>query len=105
MEHVRKLRNDFAHVRFRKPTIRRSAGVGQSRPAHAVILNLVKNAAEAVTQGGQVNPEIVLATGFPTRHAACCARKHDPLIPLLVTVRDNGRAFPKTSGRTCSGHL
>ena len=56
-----------------------------------VILNLVKNAAEAIVQGGVHHGEIQLLTGF--QHGVRLAvpgtdaRRH---LPLFVTVRDNG---------------
>ena len=56
-----------------------------------VFLNLVKNAAEAITQGGVANGEITIATAF--QHGVRLAlpgsdrRTH---LPLMVGIRDNG---------------
>ena len=60
-----------------------------------VILNLVKNAAEAVTQAGIAHPEITLATGFQhgVRIAVPGSRTRVDL-PLFVAVRDNGPGIP-----------
>jgi two-component system nitrogen regulation sensor histidine kinase GlnL len=60
-----------------------------------VLLNLVKNAAEAITGGGGAHGEIVLTTGF--QHGVRLAvpgseaRRH---LPLVVSVRDNGPGIP-----------
>lgn len=60
-----------------------------------VILNLVKNAAEAIVQGDVAHGEIQLMTGF--QHGVRLAvpgseaRRH---LPLFVTVRDNGPGIP-----------
>jgi two-component system, NtrC family, nitrogen regulation sensor histidine kinase GlnL len=54
-----------------------------------VVLNLVKNAAEALS--GHTNPEIVLITGF--QHGVRIAVPGSPRrveLPLLIAVRDNG---------------
>lgn len=60
-----------------------------------VILNLVKNAAEAVGQAGVSHPEITLATGFQhgVRIAVPGSRTRVDL-PLFVAVRDNGPGIP-----------
>lgn len=57
------------------------------------VLNLVKNAAEAIA--GQPHPEIHLVTGFQhgVRVAVPGSRTRVDL-PLLVTVRDNGPGIP-----------
>jgi two-component system nitrogen regulation sensor histidine kinase GlnL len=61
-----------------------------------VMLNLVKNAAEAITAAGMANGEITLTTGF--QHGVRLAvpgsdqRLH---LPLLVAVRDNGPGIPE----------
>jgi two-component system nitrogen regulation sensor histidine kinase GlnL len=61
-----------------------------------VMLNLVKNAAEAVTHVSQGNPEITLTTGFQhgMRLAVPGSRTRVDL-PLLVIVRDNGPGIPE----------
>jgi two-component system, NtrC family, nitrogen regulation sensor histidine kinase GlnL len=60
------------------------------------VLNLVKNAAEAVTQDGQHSPEITLMTGYQhgMRLAVPGSRARLDL-PLLVSVRDNGPGIPE----------
>lgn len=60
-----------------------------------VILNLVKNAAEALDQPGIARPEITLATGFQhgVRIAVPGSRTRVDL-PLFVAVRDNGPGIP-----------
>jgi len=60
-----------------------------------VLLNLVKNAAEAITAAGNANGEITLLTAF--QHGVRLAipgsdqRVH---LPLVVVVRDNGPGIP-----------
>ena len=85
LEHVRKLaQSGFApHVRFQEiydPSL--PPVWGNRDQLVQVILNLVKNAAEAATQEEQPNPEIILTTGFQhgmrlavpgSRDAAGCA--------------------------------
>lgn len=99
LEHVRKLaQSGFApHVRFQEtydPSL--PPAWGNRDQLVQVILNLVKNAAEAVTQGGQVNPEIVLATGFQHGMRLAVPGSMTRLdLPLLVTVRDNGPGIPE----------
>jgi len=60
-----------------------------------VILNLVKNAAEALTIAGVSHPEIALATGFQhgVRIAVPGSRTRVDL-PLFVSIRDNGPGIP-----------
>ena len=68
-----------------------------------MMLNLVKNAAEAVTQDGRPNPEIVLSTGYQHGMRLAVPGSTTRLdVPLLVSVRDNGPGIPETSARTCS---
>jgi two-component system nitrogen regulation sensor histidine kinase GlnL len=60
-----------------------------------VILNLVKNATEAVLQPGISRPEITLATGF--QHGMRIAVPGTATridLPLFVSVRDNGPGIP-----------
>ncbi len=60
-----------------------------------VILNLVKNAAEAATQEQQANPEITLITGFQHGMRLAVPGTTTRLdMPLLVAVRDNGPGIP-----------
>ncbi len=98
LEHVRKLaQSGFApHVRFQEiydPSL--PPVWGNRDQLVQVILNLVKNAAEAVTQETQANPEITLMTGF--QHGMRLAVPGTTTrmeIPLLVVVRDNGPGIP-----------
>jgi two-component system nitrogen regulation sensor histidine kinase GlnL len=94
LEHVRKLaQSGFApHVRFQEVYDPSLPPVwGHRDQLVQVMLNLVKNAAEAVSQGGQSNPEITLATGFQHGMRLAVPGTTTRLdLPLLVTVRDNG---------------
>ena len=94
LEHVRRLAQTgfAAHIRFTEtydPSL--PSVYGNRDQLVQVLLNLVKNAAEALTMADHMKPEIVLATGF--QHGVWLAvpgsdrRLH---LPLLVTVRDNG---------------
>ena len=94
LEHVRRIaQNGFAaHLRIHEvydPSL--PPAWGNRDQLVQVVLNLVKNAAEAITASGQPNGEIVLMTGF--QHGVRLAvpgserRLH---LPLLVAVRDNG---------------
>ncbi len=94
LEHVRRLaQTGFApHIRFHElydPSL--PPVLGNRDQLVQVILNLVKNAAEALSLSPQTAPEIVLITAFQhgMRLAAFAgeARQH---LPLVVTVRDNG---------------
>ena len=67
LEHVRKLAQSgfAAHIRFQELYDPSLPPVWANRDQLVqVVLNLVKNAAEAVTQEGVHHPEIILATGF-----------------------------------------
>jgi two-component system, NtrC family, nitrogen regulation sensor histidine kinase GlnL len=96
LEHVRKLAETgfAASVRFQEfydPSL--PPAWGNRDQLVQAVLNLVKNAAEAVS--GRANPEIVLTTGY--QHGVRIAvpgssRRLD--LPLLVTVRDNGPGIP-----------
>jgi two-component system nitrogen regulation sensor histidine kinase GlnL len=98
LEHVRKLaQSGFApHVRFQEiydPSL--PPVWGNRDQLVQVILNLVKNAAEAATGETQPNPEITLITGF--QHGMRLAVPGTTTrmeIPLLVAVRDNGPGIP-----------
>jgi len=83
LEHVRKLAQSgfAAHVRFVESYDPSLPPVWGNRDQLVqVVLNLVKNAAEAVTYPGASHPEITLSTGFrpgvldPARPAALCVR-------------------------------
>jgi two-component system nitrogen regulation sensor histidine kinase GlnL len=101
LEHVRRLAQSgfAAHIRF-------SEGYDPSLPPVwgnrdqlvQVILNLVKNAAESITNADVTNGEIVLSTAYQhgMRLAVPGAQPRARLeLPLLVTVRDNGPGIPE----------
>jgi two-component system nitrogen regulation sensor histidine kinase GlnL len=98
LEHVRKLaQSGFApHVRFHEiydPSL--PSVWGNRDQLVQVVLNLVKNAAEAVTHGDQPNPEITLVTGFQHGMRLAVPGTTTRLdVPLLVVVRDNGPGIP-----------
>ena len=94
LEHVRRIaQTGFApHIRFVEaydPSL--PPVLGNRDQLVQVLLNLVKNAAEAVTNDDHPAPEIVLGTAF--QHGIRLAvpgterRLH---LPLVVSVRDNG---------------
>ena len=94
LEHVRRLaQTGFApHVRFQElydPSL--PPVFGNRDQLVQVVLNLVKNAAEAMAGSSQAAPEIVLVTAFQhgMRLAAFAGETRQQL-PLVVTVRDNG---------------
>ncbi len=94
LEHVRRLAQSgfAAHLRIHEvydPSL--PPAWGSRDQLVQVVLNLVKNAAEAITAAALPNGEITLTTGF--QHGVWLAvpgsdrRLH---LPLLVAVRDNG---------------
>ena len=99
MEHVRRLaQSGFgAGIRFTEiydpslPPVH-----GNRDQLVQVVLNLVKNAAEAIASGGVANGEITLITAF--QHGVRLAvpgsdrRMH---LPMVVAVRDNGPGIPE----------
>jgi len=97
LEHVRKLaQSGFApHVRFQEiydPSL--PPVWGNRDQLVQVVLNLVKNAAEA-TQDQQAHPEISLITGFQHGMRLAVPGTTTRLdVPLLVVVRDNGPGIP-----------
>jgi two-component system nitrogen regulation sensor histidine kinase GlnL len=99
LEHVRKLaQSGFApHVRFQEVYDPSLPPVWGNRDQLVqVILNLVKNAAEAATQEAQPNPEITLMTGFQHGMRLAVPGTTTRLeIPLLLAVRDNGPGIPE----------
>ena len=98
LEHVRRLAQSgfAAHIRFTEaydPSL--PPVLGNRDQLVQVVLNLVKNAAEALTGADHATPEIVLGTGFQhgVRLAApngAAGTEPRRLLPLVVTVRDNG---------------
>lgn len=98
LEHVRKLaQSGFAvHVRFHENYDPSLPPVWGNRDQLVqVVLNLVKNAAEAVTHEDNIRPEITLITGF--QHGMRIAVPGTSTrvdLPLFVTVRDNGPGIP-----------
>ena len=99
LEHVRRLaQTGFApHVRFQEVYDPSLPPVWGNRDQLVqVILNLVKNAAEAATQEDQPNPEITLTTGFQHGMRLAVPGTTTRLdVPLLVAVRDNGPGIPE----------
>jgi two-component system, NtrC family, nitrogen regulation sensor histidine kinase GlnL len=98
LEHVRKLAQSgfAAHVRFQENYDPSLPPVWGNRDQLVqVVLNLVKNAAEAVTDSGTSHPEIVMSTGF--QHGMRIAVPGTSTrvdLPLYVVVRDNGAGIP-----------
>jgi len=98
LEHVRKLaQNGFAaHIRFQEFYDPSLPPVWANRDQLVqVVLNLVKNAAEAVTQESVSHPEIVLSTGFQHGMRVAIPGSTARLdLPLFLSVRDNGPGIP-----------
>jgi two-component system nitrogen regulation sensor histidine kinase GlnL len=98
LEHVRKLaQNGFAaHIRFQEFYDPSLPPVWANRDQLIqVVLNLVKNAAEALTQEGVAHPEIVLSTGFQHGMRVAIPGTTTRLdLPLFLSVRDNGPGIP-----------
>ena len=96
IEHVRKLaQSGFAsHVRFHEVYDPSLPPVWGNRDQLVqVLLNLVKNAAEALS--GHANPEITLTTGYQHGMRLAVPGSGTRIdVPLLVTVRDNGPGIP-----------
>src|SRR4051812_7344902 len=98
LEHVRKLAQSgfAAHVKFQENYDPSLPPVWANRDQLIqVVLNLVKNAAEAVTQPGIKHPEIVLTTGFQHGMRVVIPGSTARLdLPLFLSVRDNGPGIP-----------
>ncbi len=98
LEHVRKLAQSgfAAHIRFVETYDPSLPPVwGNRDQLIQVVLNLVKNAAEAVTIPDNTHPEIILSTGF--HHGVRVAVPGSTArldLPLFVSVRDNGPGIP-----------
>ncbi len=99
LEHVRKLaKSGFgANIRFIETYDPSLPPVWGNRDQLVqVILNLVKNAAEATTQNANGRPEITLATGFQQGVRVAIPGSTARLdLPLFVAVRDNGPGIPE----------
>ncbi|MBU6396788.1 MAG: PAS domain-containing protein [Rhodospirillales bacterium] len=99
LEHVRKLASSgfAARVKFVEtydPSLPHV--LGDRDQLIQVLLNLVKNAAEAISGGDRQEGEIHLTTGFQhgVRLSASVGRSR-PNLPLFVSVRDNGPGIPE----------
>jgi two-component system nitrogen regulation sensor histidine kinase GlnL len=99
LEHVRKLAQSgfAAHIRFHEVYDPSLPPVWGNRDQLVqVLLNLVKNAAEAVTDVSQPNPEIVLSTGYQHGMRLAVPGSTERVeLPLTVMVRDNGPGIPE----------
>ncbi|HVY13716.1 MAG TPA: ATP-binding protein [Rhodopila sp.] len=99
LEHVRKLAQTgfAAHIKFQELYDPSLPPVWANRDQLIqVVLNLVKNAAEAVTQESIHRPEITLATGFQHGMRIAVPGSASRLdLPLFVAVRDNGPGIPE----------
>jgi two-component system, NtrC family, nitrogen regulation sensor histidine kinase GlnL len=101
LEHVRRLaQTGFAeNVRFQENYDPSLPPVwGNRDQLIQVILNLVKNAAEAIAGAGPVtaHPEIVLSTGFQHgMRIAVPGTSERVNLPLYVVIRDNGPGIPE----------
>lgn len=99
LEHVRKLaQSSFAaRIRFQETYDPSLPPVWANRDQLIqVVLNLIKNAADAVTNENVGHPEILLATGFQHGMRVAVPGSATRLdLPLFVAVRDNGPGIPE----------
>jgi two-component system nitrogen regulation sensor histidine kinase GlnL len=99
LEHVRRLaQTGFAEdIRFQENYDPSLPPVWGNRDQLVqVILNLVKNAAEATAGAGTPHPEIVLSTGFQHgMRIAVPGTTERVNLPLYVAIRDNGPGIPE----------
>ena len=99
LEHVRRLaQTGFAEdVRFQENYDPSLPPVWGNRDQLVqVVLNLVKNAAEATAGPGTPHPEIVLSTGFQHgMRIAVPGTSERVNLPLYVAIRDNGPGIPE----------
>jgi two-component system nitrogen regulation sensor histidine kinase GlnL len=99
LEHVRRLaQTGFAEgIRFQENYDPSLPPVWGNRDQLVqVVLNLVKNAAEATASAGIAHPEIVLTTGFQHgMRIAVPGTSERVNLPLYVAIRDNGPGIPE----------
>jgi two-component system nitrogen regulation sensor histidine kinase GlnL len=99
LEHVRKLAQSgfAAHIRFQEAYDPSLPPVWGNRDQLVqVVLNLMKNAAEAVTEADQLNPEIVLTTAYQHGMRLAVPGSTERVeLPMTVSVRDNGPGIPE----------
>jgi two-component system, NtrC family, nitrogen regulation sensor histidine kinase GlnL len=99
LEHVRRLaQTGFAeNVRFQENYDPSLPPVWGNRDQLVqVVLNLVKNAAEALAGAAVAHPEIVLSTGFQHGMRIAVPGTSERLnLPLYVAIRDNGPGIPE----------
>lgn len=99
LEHVRRLaQTGFAeNVRFQENYDPSLPPVWGNRDQLVqVLLNLVKNAAEATAAPGISHPEIILSTGFQHGMRIAVPGSSERVeLPLYVGVRDNGPGIPE----------
>ncbi|MGD0433330.1 MAG: ATP-binding protein [Acetobacteraceae bacterium] len=99
LEHVRRLaQTGFAeNIRFQENYDPSLPPVWGNRDQLVqVVLNLVKNAAEATAGSAISHPEIVLSTGFQQgMRIAVSGTSERVNLPLYVAIRDNGPGIPE----------